>query len=167
MNIDYIRTLFGYHYWAHDKVWDCIMHLNDAQFTQEQDYSIGSIRNHVVHLMSVDNRWLARVLNTPLPDRLVYTDFPTREAARTRWSTIKTQVLDSVDSLNDDYLNQIITFDLPHRGGIKHNYIWEILAHVVNHGTDHRAQILTILHKMGAPTVEHDMAFYLWENKGK
>jgi uncharacterized damage-inducible protein DinB len=38
------------------------------------------------------------------------------------------------------------------------------LAHVVNHGTDHRGQILATLHGLGAPTVEQDMMFFLWES---
>jgi len=37
----------------------------------------------------------------------------------------------------------------------------ETLLHVVNHGTDHRAQILAMLHGMGAPTVAQDLLFYM------
>jgi uncharacterized damage-inducible protein DinB len=40
---------------------------------------------------------------------------------------------------------------------------WQILAHVVNHGTDHRAQVLDLLHRLGAPNVEQDLIYYLWD----
>jgi uncharacterized damage-inducible protein DinB len=36
------------------------------------------------------------------------------------------------------------------------------VAHVVNHGTDHRAQVLRILYELGAPTFEQDIMEYLW-----
>ena len=39
---------------------------------------------------------------------------------------------------------------------------WQILLHMVNHGTDHRAQILARLHELGAPTTEQDLVLYLW-----
>jgi uncharacterized damage-inducible protein DinB len=54
---------------------------------------------------------------------------------------------------------------MPSRGGAKQSARWEILAHVVNHGTDHRAQILSLLFQLGAPTVEQDLILYLWEQK--
>ena len=162
MNVEAIRSLFHYNYWAHDQVWDCIMHLSDAQFTQELDYSIGSIRNHVVHVMSVDQRWIARVQETNLPDRLDYADYPTRAAARAKWDAVRTYILNYLDTLDAAQLNRQIVYDIPHRGGIKQNAVWEILAHVVNHGTDHRAQMLAMLYRLCAPTTEQDLMFYLW-----
>lgn len=84
MTIDYFRTLWDYNYSLHRRVWECIAHLTDAQFIEEVDYSIGSIRNHYVHLAGVDSRWLARLQGAPVPEGLKYGDFPTREATRVR-----------------------------------------------------------------------------------
>lgn len=163
MNTDYIRTIFDYNLWAHGKVWDCIMQLSDEQFVQDYDYSIGSIRNHVVHVMSVDQRWLARIAGNEPPVRLNTADFSTRAAARARWDDIQANNRAIVHSLTESDLARVITYDLPHRGGIKHDAVWQIIAHVVNHGTDHRAQILSLLYRLGAPTVEQDLTFYLWD----
>ena len=41
---------------------------------------------------------------------------------------------------------------------------WQVLLHVVNHGTDHRAQMLRILHDMGAQTVSQDYIFFVYDN---
>ncbi|MCL4255480.1 MAG: damage-inducible protein DinB, partial [Anaerolineae bacterium] len=68
-----------------------------------------------------------------------------------------------LNTLTDADLTRILSYDMPHRGGMKTNPIWEILVHVINHGTDHRAQILAMLHQMGAPTLEQDMMLYWWE----
>lgn len=129
---------------------------------QELDYSIGSIRNHVVHLMSVDQRWIARVTEADLPDRLEYADYPTRAAARAKWEVIRTHILDAIDIMDAAHLNRQIVYDMSHRGGIKQNAVWEILVHMVNHGTDHRAQMMAMLFTLGAPTTEQDLMFYLW-----
>jgi uncharacterized damage-inducible protein DinB len=140
------------------------MQLSDEQFIQDLDYSIGSIRNQVVHVMSVDQRWLARVAGTELPARLNAEDFVTRVETRAQWDAIEANNRAIVYSLSDADLDRVLTYDLPHRGGLKHDAVWQIIAHVVNHGTDHRAQILSMLHRLGASTVEQDLMFYLWEN---
>jgi uncharacterized damage-inducible protein DinB len=43
--------------------------------------------------------------------------------------------------------------------------VWQILLHVANHGTDHRAQILRILHDFEAPTFDQDFIIYLWSTR--
>jgi hypothetical protein len=40
--------------------------------------------------------------------------------------------------------------------------VWGVLVHLVNHGTDHCAQILRTLYDFGAPTFDHDLIFHLW-----
>lgn len=164
VNTDYIRTIFDYNLWAHGQVWDCIMQVSEEQFVQDFDYSIGSIRNHIVHVMSVDQRWLARVAGAALPERLNAADFTTRAAARARWNEIEANSRAVVYSLTDGDLDHVLTYDMSHRGGTKRDAVWQIIAHVVNHGTDHRAQILSLLHRLGAPTVEQDLMFYLWDS---
>jgi uncharacterized damage-inducible protein DinB len=43
--------------------------------------------------------------------------------------------------------------------------LWQILLHVANHGTGHRAQLLRILNELGIKTFEQNYIFYLRENK--
>jgi len=38
--------------------------------------------------------------------------------------------------------------------------MWQLLTHVANHGTDHRAQTFAMLHQMGAPTLEQDIILF-------
>jgi uncharacterized damage-inducible protein DinB len=162
VNADYFRALFSYNYDTHQRVWACIDHLSDAQFVEETDYSLRSVRNHMVHLMNVDSRWLARVQEAPPPARLVEADFPTRAAVRAYWDTVEARMRDYISSVDDAALQKVVVFDMPQRGGMKTNHVWEILAHVVNHGTDHRAQVLALLHHFGAPTLEQDFMLYQW-----
>ena len=37
-----------------------------------------------------------------------------------------------------------------------------MLLHLVNHGTDHRAQMLAMLNSLGAPTFAQDYLHYLF-----
>jgi uncharacterized damage-inducible protein DinB len=162
MNVDYARTLYDYNYGLHRRVWDCIMHLSDEQFVQNVDYSIGSVRNHTVHVMGADQRWMARIQGIPAPAFPNIDDFPTRAVTFEKWKEAEANILTYVYSLTDDDLQRIVDYDMPSRGGMKRSAVWQILAQVVNHGTDHRAQVLSILHRMGAPTLEQDLILYLY-----
>ncbi len=42
---------------------------------------------------------------------------------------------------------------------------WQVLLHLVNHGTDHRAQVLRALQDLGAPTFDQDYILYQWFRK--
>jgi len=163
MNADDLRRLFAYHFALHRRIWECIDRLTDEQFVAPVNYSIGSVRNHMVHLASVEQRWLARVAGTPLPDRLDYNDYPTRAAARAKWDEVEAHFKAFLDGLTDADLHRPVTFPISRRLEPVTNTVWEILLHVVNHGTDHRAQVLPILHRAGAPTLEQDFMLYLWD----
>jgi uncharacterized damage-inducible protein DinB len=165
MKIEYFRTLWDYNYGLHARVWECIDHISDGQFVEEVDYSIGSIRNHYVHLASVDRRWLARLTGAVLPEGLKYGDFPTRKEVRVRWEQVAADMLSYINNLSEAQLDDVVQYDIPHRGGTKRSLRWHILLHIANHGTDHRAQVLPILFRLGAPTLEQDLIIHLWDHE--
>jgi uncharacterized damage-inducible protein DinB len=41
---------------------------------------------------------------------------------------------------------------------------WQVLLHVANHGTDHRAQLLRLLNDLGVRTVAQDDIFYAYDH---
>ncbi len=155
-NSSYIHTMIDYHYALYDRVWDSIMPLTDEQFREEVNYSHGSIRNHMVHLATVDGRWLRGLKGLPEARQfnLDPTDYPTRQQVRTLWDQTAQEVREYVASLDDPALEA----QPPGMGGP----VWQVLLHIANHGTDHRAQILRILHDFGAPTFDQDLVFHLW-----
>ena len=42
--------------------------------------------------------------------------------------------------------------------------VWQVLLHVVNHGTDHRAQLLRVLNDLGVKTEYQDYIFYVYSH---
>jgi uncharacterized damage-inducible protein DinB len=159
MNAAAIRVLFDYNAWAHALLWNGIKQLTEDQFTQDLNYSLGSIRNHMVHLASVDARWFARVRGVRLPDRLDGDDFQTREDVSRLWSVIYNDIDLYLQHLSDATVTETLSYSA--RGEARETAKWQILLHVINHGTDHRAQVMHLLHKLGAPTAEQDFVYYL------
>ncbi len=167
MKPESVREFFSYDQWAFERVWNCITQLKDEQFITPVDYSRGSIRNQVVHMMSATQRWVLRMQRAPMPDRLVFEDFPTEAVTRAKWDEIQRQTMDYVTSLSQTELDETIHWEIADRGAAE-NRRWEILLHMANHGTDHRAQILAILNQhFGIQTVEQDMILYLLEQQKK
>ena len=161
-----IQTLFGYNFWAFERVWECISQISNEQFVEEIDYSTGSMRNLIVHIMTANRNWMYRLQDTEMPPRLVFEDFDTLSNTRTKWDELRREFLDYINSLDEEQLNESVYWELPARGLKFIHQRWEILLHVANHATDHQAQILAILHyHFRVKTVEQDMIFYLGEKK--
>ena len=160
MDIGMVRTLYDYNVWAHHQVWDCIMQLNDEQFTREIEYSHGSIHAQVVHTMFAEWSWFSRLQGHSTTRIWQAADFPTRDSIRARWDEVEADIRAYLDSLSDEDLKETFHYTTT-KGTPQENVRWEILIHVLNHGTDHRAQIMAMLNQIGVPGVEQDLIFYL------
>lgn len=159
MNAALIRVLFDYNAWANAQVWRCMDSMSDAQFVEDTGYSLGSVRNHLVHMASVDSRWFARVRGQRLPDAFDPQNYTTREEVSRLWSVVYDDLGIVLEHLSDEALQQLITYTA--RGETFTHEAWKMLLHVLNHSTDHRAQMLWTLHRLGQKTVEQDFIYYL------
>ena len=157
MNADTFRQLFDYHFSENRKTWNLyITQLSQEQFIQKVDYSLGSVRNHIVHLMSVDDTWFYGLRGEKIPHMLNPVHFHKREKIRNHWDVVEKNMRDYLSTLNDNTLTQ-----KPLDG---EEIVWQVLLHVVNHGTDHRSQILRILHDIGVKTTSQDYMFYVYDH---
>lgn len=165
MNPQHIRTLFDYHYASFDRIRNCAAALSQDQFVAGSSYSVGSVRNQLAHCLMVDIRWLAR-LNRQPPPEMEYADFPDQATLWREWEEVQDQVMAYVRRLSPEELNEVVDLQFPDRGGLRRSRRWQILVHMVNHGTDHRAQILALLAGFGAATFEQDLILHLWSAEG-
>lgn len=161
MNADAFRHFYNYHFAENRKIWDThIMSLSQEQFLQSIAYSMGSVRNQIVHLMNVDEAWFSGLRGIENREDLDPADFDDRNAIRTYWDKVEQDMRDYLAKLRDDML-----FEKPFPDGEDEILIlWQVLLHVVNHGTDHRAQILRLLSDVGCKTGPQDYIFYMYDN---
>jgi uncharacterized damage-inducible protein DinB len=152
VNAEGFRRLFDYHVQQNQRLWThTIVPMTDAQFTQPVDYSVGSVRNQVVHLLNVDERWFCGLRGVEPPGFLNPAHFPTREKVRMKWDQVERDMRFWLARLTDAELR--LPFETtPMR-------VWEVLFHVLNHGTDHRAQTLALAAQLGLPTFAQDYAY--------
>ena len=161
MFVEVIRHLYDYHFAENRSVWENhIVMLTQEQFTQPVDYSLGSVRNQIVHMISVDDNWFSELRGLDVPGMLNPEDFNDRRGIRTHWDKVEQNMRAYLSGLNDEAL-----FEKPFGEGEDEDLTaWQALLHVANHGTDHRAQILRVLHDMGYKTTPQDYIFYVYDN---
>ena len=160
MNADAFRHFYDYHFAENRKIWDrYISQLSDEQFTQHVDYSRGSVRDQILHLISADDAWFSGLRDVEIQEDLKSADFPTRESIRQHWDHVEQNMRAYLAALRDEML-----FEKPLEGEDKDLILWQVLLHVANHGTDHRAQILRLLYDLGIDTKYQDYIFYTYEN---
>ena len=160
MNADALRHFFEYHFSQNRMIWNaCIVPLSDEQFVQSAEYSVGSIRNQIVHMMNVDEGWFSDLDSPGMPQWDITDTMNDRGTIRAHWDGVEQSMRQYLIDLTDDRL-----FDKPLQGEDENLLRWQILLHVVNHGTDHRAQLLRLLHDAGIDTMPQDYVFYVYDN---
>jgi uncharacterized damage-inducible protein DinB len=162
MNADAFRHFYGYHFTENRNIWDsCVTQLSDQQFTQNVAYSHGSVRDQIVHLMSVDEGWFSELRGVEPSEPFPPANLNDRESIRAHWDSVEQSMRDYLAELRDDML-----FDKPIEEPEEDQdlMVWQVLLHVVNHGTDHRAQLLRLLNDLGVKTTSQDYIFYVYDN---
>lgn len=162
MNADAFRHLYGYHFAENRKIWDCVAQLSHEQFTQEANYSHGSVRDQIVHLMDVDEAWFSELRGVEPSEPLPPPSGDDRANIRAHWDKVEQMMRGYLAELRDDML---FTKPIKEPEEDKNLIVWQALLHVVNHGTDHRAQILRLLNDLGVKTTSQDYIFYVYETQ--
>jgi uncharacterized damage-inducible protein DinB len=162
MNADALRHFYDYHFSENRTIWDrYIMPLTHEQFTRDAKYSHGSARDQIVHLMNVDEGWFSELQGAAFPEPLSPANVDDRNAIRERWDNIERRMREYLAALRDDML---FAKPIKEPDEDRNLIVWQVLLHVVNHGTDHRAQLLRVLNDMGVKTVSQDYIFYVYEH---
>ncbi len=163
MNAADVRTLFDYNYWANARITNAALRVTPAQFTAANTSSYGSLRGTLVHCLVGEVIWLKRLqgeqppIAAPRPD-----DFPTPQALLETWADVETRMRAYLGTLSDE--TALGSYEYKNsRGTAFHTPVWGILTHVVNHGTQHRAEAAAMLTDFGCSPGDVDLILYLRE----
>ena len=161
MTLDDLQALLDYNYWARDRLLEAVSALTLEQFTRPLGSSFSSVRDTIAHICGAESIWLARWNgNQPTgfeqPSRI-----PDLAAARSEWAKLEVGMRAFLSRLGPEDVTRSIAYkDM--RGNPRSDVFWQMLQHVVNHGTYHRGQVVTLLRQLGAqPPKSMDLiAFY-------
>jgi uncharacterized damage-inducible protein DinB len=161
MNADAFRHFYDYHFSENRKIWDqYVAPLSQEQFTRDVGYSYGSVHSQIVHIMSADDTWFSALRGLEVPEPYDPANFDDRTLLRAHWDRLEKDMRAYLAGLRDEML---FTKPFPD-GEDKDLILWQVLLHVANHGTDHRAQVLRMLNDLGVRTTSQDYIFYIFDN---
>jgi len=163
MDERYFAEFFDYNCWAHARVWDCVLQLTDEAFRQDLHYSVGSIHDQLTHTLSVEHWWFT-YLSTGELHFLDLDQLTTRETIRAQWDATAAMIRAYLARLTRDELAREVR-PLFWPEGRRPIRVYQAISQVLNHSTDHRAQILAGLHRLGVPTVGQDLLDLLFEQQ--
>jgi uncharacterized damage-inducible protein DinB len=149
MDLNDLRTLLDYHYWARDVIFDAVAPLTPEQFTRPVESSFKSVRDTVAHIYAADRIWYTRWLGETPTSLIAYDTFPDVESIRKAWVDLEGKVRAFVEGLGEAGVSRVFEYKLL-SGAMGGSPFWQMLTHVVNHGSYHRGQVTTLLRQLGA-----------------
>jgi uncharacterized damage-inducible protein DinB len=161
MNLQELRTLVDYHYWSRDRLLEAVERLTPEQFNKDLGNSFRSIRDTLVHLYGADRIWCDRWEGQSprsMPDP---GGFPDVASIRRAWKEQEGKVRAILERLGEQGVGQPIEYRTT-GGQTQAQLFWQMLQHLVNHGSYHRGQVTTMMRQLEeAPPKSMDLiAFY-------
>ena len=105
MNADAFRHFYNYHFAENRKIWGrYITPLSHEKFTQKVDYSHGSVRDQIVHLLDAEDMWFSEMRGVNPSEPIPQADFDDRETIRAHWNSVEQKTREYLAALQDDML---------------------------------------------------------------
>ncbi len=153
-----LRLHVDYMGWASARILDAAARLAPDELARDFGTADGSVLGTMVHIFSAERIWLRRIRgedpgDLSKPESL---DLPT---LREDWSAVQRDWRDWAAGIGVEEASAMISYhDL--RGNPWQTPLWQIVLHVVNHGTHHRGQISGFLRAMGHVPPPLDLIAY-------
>ena len=150
-----MRSLFAYDRWATRQVLAHLDGVDDALWGATGVVAQRGLGSILVHMLGAHQRWRIAISQEGEGERPAPEDEPLPAAASLvdRWEAELAAMDEFLPNLSDGMLAYV------HEGIA----VWQMLAHLVNHGTQHRSEAALLLTQAGRSPGELDLIVYLEE----
>jgi uncharacterized damage-inducible protein DinB len=158
-----IKRQYGYNRWANEQILTTCEQLTTEQFLAPDDTPFGSIRNELFHILDAQRGWTGDF------DRWLFgneddeayrppEDFPDLASICVYWQNTEAFTESVLDRIQSEDLCRVLHDE--YDWGTLSGLLWEMMVHVVNHGTQHRSEIAMKLTNFGHSPGMLDFIFY-------
>lgn len=147
MNKTYFLQLANYNVWANAKAISWLKQINDTQWEQSITSSFSSVRQTALHIASAEKIWIDFWTKAAEPQFISGTFKGSKDELIAIWEQASLGMRDFVESYHADFMEPVL-FKYP-RGGEAQLPFAHTIAHVMNHSSYHRGQLVTLLRQVG------------------
>ena len=158
MNKRDIETLFRYTGWANARVLRQVAQVSPEQYTTPAAVPQGSLHGTLVHTLAAEVAWRRRWQGAQTASERSRFTHPRTLAER--WEQEAQALAAFVASLTDEDLDHTVRYKTT-KGAPMENMLWHLMAHVVNHGTQHRSEAAMLLTGYGHSPGDLDLIMFL------
>lgn len=150
-----IDQLAGYNRWANTRYVERLQTEPEAVLDRPVASSFPTLRDTLLHIRDAENAWMHRLEGiAPVP-------WPAEEdRAISTLLRYSTRLEDLLSNANEEWLLSTAAYhDL--RGNRHEQVRWQMVLHCINHGTQHRGQLITMMRGLGLASIPpNDMVVY-------
>lgn len=156
-----LKDHLDYNVWANTRIAGVIRTIDDKSFFRQIKSSFPSIAQTVQHIWGSQHIWFRRFNGESLSSSPIANATLTREEALNGMISSSIGIADFVSGKSPEFLASKY-----HYKSLKGDPFYEpyenSLYHIVNHGTYHRGQLITMLHEVGVDNLPStDLIAYL------
>jgi len=143
-----LKQHLSYNVWANGKLAEFIAKADEKLFDTEVQSSFPSLRKTVYHIWDAEFIWLKRLQGESLSDWPSKQFNGSRDEALNGWADCSRNFLDFIAVKDKAYYESVCHYKSV-KGAPFSSTVEGIVMHVVNHGTFHRGQLVTMLRELG------------------
>jgi uncharacterized damage-inducible protein DinB len=145
---DYFVQLTTYNEWANAKAINWVLEIDDRQWLQVVTSSFSSVSQTALHIASAEKVWTQFWEGVPHPTFLSKEFKGSKEDLIRTWKRASADLKRLVEHWPEDEWLRTIEYQTP-RGKQMATPFRETVAHVINHSTYHRGQLVNVLRQVG------------------
>ena len=158
---DFLHHL-RYHRWATARTLESVRPLTADELARNLDASFGGVYGTLTHIYQADKIWFDRLMERPTGNLAAYEPPAELGALEKDWDLLYGRYISWAEGLSETDWRRVIAYR-DTKGNAYQNPVWQMVVHVVNHGSYHRGQVVSLLRQLGHKPVGTDLITYYRE----
>jgi uncharacterized damage-inducible protein DinB len=155
-----IQTLFEYNQWANKIILNTTQQLEPEQYVAPAPISHHSLQATLVHTYGAEWVWRSRCQGISPRALPTQDELPTLPILIEHWTVEMDKMRLFLETIDDADLHRQVQYQNT-RGQTFVTPMWHLLLHLINHGTQSRAEAAVILSSLGHSPGDLDLILFL------
>jgi len=158
VDLEQLGRAIAYNQWADEKLLAAVDGMRTEELERPREAYFGSVANNLWHMLIVHRLWLARWKGDPLPP----VERPVIPSWRAAYAASHAALREYVASLTAADVTRRVKYT-PRSGVPREQPLDQLILHLTNHGTAHRAETGLLLERLGRSPGDLDYTVFMNE----